>query len=108
MGTTPKALYRRGNATSPRVDHVRPSTDIAVISQGGVGWVLRQSGGVSCFDYTPPPGTGRIWLLPAGAPYPDELYLRDDGNGHWSWEPENDMPLADFRAILAALGRNFA
>jgi hypothetical protein len=107
MGTTPKALYRRGNATVPRIDNVRPS-DIAIISQTGVDWVRSRSGGVSCFDYTPPPGTGRIWYLPAGASYPDELYLRDDGNGHWNWEPEIDMTLADFKALLAAVGRNFA
>ena len=75
---------------------------------GGDDWVLGRSGGVSCFDYTPPLGTGKIWTLPAQTGYPDELYLRDDGNGHWNWEPENDMSLADFKALLVAVGRNFA
>jgi hypothetical protein len=107
MGTTPKPLYRRGNATIPRMDNVRPQ-DITVSSNGGVDWVLRHSGGVSCFDYTPPPGTGRIWCLRAAIAYSDELYLRDDQNGHWNWEPENDMALTDFKALLAAVGRNFA
>jgi hypothetical protein len=108
MGTTPKALYRRGNATIPRMDNVRPIIDIAVINQGGVDWVLSRSGGVSCYDYTPPPGSGPIWELPAGTTYPDDLYLRDDQNGHWNWEPENDMTLAAFRALLVDVGRNFA
>jgi hypothetical protein len=107
MGTTSKALYRRGNTTIPRLDHVR-SSDVTIINRGGDDWVLRRSGGVSCFDYTPPPGKGPIWSLPAQMDYPDELYLRDDGNGHWNWEPENDMTLADFKALLAAFGRNFA
>ena len=108
MGTTPNALYRRGNATSARMDHVRAGIDIAMANAGGTDWVLAHSGGVSCFDYNPPPGNGPIWHLPAGAPYPDELYLRDDRNGHWTWEPGMHMSLADFKARLAAVGRNFA
>jgi hypothetical protein len=30
MIKTPVDLYRRGNATSPRMDHVRPNKDIAI------------------------------------------------------------------------------
>ena len=107
MGTTPKALYRRGNATVPRMDNVRPS-DLAIIARAGDDWVLARSGGVSCFDYTPPPGIGRIWSLIAGSTYLDELYLRDDQNGHWTWEPDTDMTLADFKDLLVVVGRNFA
>jgi hypothetical protein len=28
-------LYRRGNATSPRMDHVRPNKDIAIYENNG-------------------------------------------------------------------------
>jgi hypothetical protein len=90
------------------MDHVRPFTDIPVVNHGGVDMVLAFSGGVSCYDCNPPPGNGPIWELPQSSPHPDGLYLRDDGNGHWTWEPAVDMTLADFRTRLATVGRNFA
>ena len=34
-------LYRRGNATSPRMDHVRPNKDIAIYENNGQIWVKK-------------------------------------------------------------------
>ena len=107
MGTTPIDLYRRGNATSPRMDHVRP-IDVASFTRNGVEWVAARSGGISTFASSTPPGRGRIWRLPAGVFYPDELLLDNDHGNHWSWEPAQDMELTRYRALLAAVGRNFA
>jgi hypothetical protein len=39
MGVTPVELYRAGNSTGPRMDHVRRNRDIVVIQQNGVDWV---------------------------------------------------------------------
>lgn len=39
MIKTPVDLYRRGNATSPRMDHVRPNKDIAIYENNGQIWV---------------------------------------------------------------------
>ena len=106
MAMTPVDLYRRGNTSGPRMNHVRYS-DIATFINNGDEWVIGQSGGVSCFDINPPPGKGPIWCLPKGSPYSDELFLRDDRNTHWSWEPAHDMSMGDYRAVLATVGRNF-
>src|SRR3954454_23127525 len=107
MGITPVALYRRGNSTTARFDHVRVGTDVMSFMQNGTEWVVGRSGGVSTFSTNPPPGNGRIWALAAGASYPDPLYLNNDSGAHWSWEPSVDMPLTDYRSALAAVGRNF-
>jgi len=34
--------------------------------------------------------------------------LDNDHGNHWSWEPAQDMELTRYRALLAAVGRNFA
>ncbi len=39
MTITPVDLYRRGNATSPRMDNVRPNKDIAIYENNGQIWV---------------------------------------------------------------------
>jgi hypothetical protein len=105
MGITPVELYRRGNNASPRTDHVRP-IDVAIFLRNGTAWVRRRSGGISTFSSIPP-GRGRIWRLPAGTPYSDELNLENDHGDHWSWEPAQDMELARFRALLETVGHEF-
>jgi hypothetical protein len=107
MGTTPVALYRRGNTTSARLDHVRLGIDVASFTRNGVEWVTGRSGGVSTFATDPPPGTGRIWTLDAGTTYPETLYLYNDQGDHWSWDPAIDMLLADYRDALAVVNGNF-
>jgi hypothetical protein len=57
-------LYRRGNATSPRMDHVRPNKDIAIYENNGQIWVKetlvdgQTLGGISTFSVQ---GIGRLW-----------------------------------------------
>lgn len=107
MGTTPVAIYRTGNRAGPRLDNVR-ARDVSIVNRNGVDCVLARSGGVSCFDDPRLLPSGPRWKLPSGSPHPDELYLRGPtGQGHWTWEPATDMPLADFKAILTRLGRDF-
>ncbi len=40
------------------------------------------------------------WLLPAGFDYPDELLVVNDHGNHYNWEPNVDLTLADFIALL--------
>lgn len=86
--------------------HVRP-VDVVSFIQNGTEWVRGRSGGISTFSSLTPPGRGRIWRLPLGTPYPDELHLENDHDDYWSWEPARDMEVARYRALLAAVGRNF-
>jgi hypothetical protein len=106
MGITSIDLYRRGNSSSPRMDNVRP-VDVASFIRNGAEWVGGRSGGISTFASPTPPGRGRIWRLPAGTLYSDELHLENDHGDHWSWGPARDMKMARYRAFLAAVGQNF-
>jgi hypothetical protein len=106
MGVTLIGLHRRGNASSPRMDDVRP-VDVTSFIRNGAQWLRGRSGGISTFASPAPPGRGKIWRLPAGASYPDELYLENDHGDHWSWEPARDIEMARYRSFLAQVGRNF-
>jgi hypothetical protein len=106
-GPTPIALFRRGNATGPRLDHIRAGIDVAIFVRDGVEWVVGRSGGVSTFSRSPPPGGGRVWTLDAGSDYPDILFLNNDHADHWAWEPTADMPISDYRAALYDLATLF-
>ena len=101
MSLTVTDLYRRGNAAGPRMTHVRIGKDVTVFRRDGVDWVQARSGGVSTFAT---PGIGNLWWeLPAGFEYPDDLIVVNDHGGHFSWEPQIDLPLTDFVALLKSI-----
>ena len=105
MPETTTDLYRMGSASSPRMDHVRVSKDIAPFEKEGVVWVAVRSGGVSTFSTQ---GFGRNWWqLPQGYTYPDALCVVNDHGNHYSWEPRVAMSLADYVALLAAVNPHF-
>ncbi len=80
---------------------VRIGKDIVTYQRNGVDWVAARSGGVSTFSVQ---GPGKNWwLLPAGADYPDELLVINDHGHHYNWEPNVDLTLADFVALLASM-----
>src|SRR5262249_2060986 len=70
MPKTTTDLYRRGNASGPRMAHVRLGKDIVTFPKGASEWVAARSGGVSTISVQGP-GTN-WWCLPAGFDYPDE------------------------------------
>jgi hypothetical protein len=79
--------------------HVRIGKDIVAFQINGIDWVAASSGGVSTFSAQ---GSGKNWwLLPAGFDYPNELLVVNDHGNHYNWEPNVDMTLADFIALLA-------
>src|SRR6266566_2022563 len=98
MPITTTDLFRRGNASGPRMANVRIGRDIVVFQINGFDWVAARSGGVSTFSAQ---GFGtNWWLLPAGFDYPDELLVVNDHGNHYNWEPNVDLTLADFIALL--------
>lgn len=105
MAVTPTDLYRRGNATSPRMTHVRVGKDVVTYFQNGVEMVHAFSGGISTFAVR---GPGQNWwILPGGTQYPDELSVINDHGDHYSWEPNVNMPLADYMGLLGTVERVF-
>jgi hypothetical protein len=106
MGTTPVDLYRAGNATGPKMDHVRPNRDIVVIQQNGVDWVNPLCGGISTRE--------RMywqfrcwWRIDKGTSFSDLLAVRNDHGDHWNWEPAQGMSLADYVRLLVNLNGEF-
>ena len=106
MPKTPTDLFRGGRASGPRLAHVRIGKDIGTYQRAGIAWVRARSGGVSTFS-TRGPGKN-WWLLPAGFEYPDDLLVVNDHGNHFNWEPNVDLPLADFIALLAAVEPAFS
>src|SRR5437764_15082267 len=101
MPKTTTDLYRRGNASGPRLRHVRIGKDIVTYQSGGTDWVSAGAGGVSTFSVQ---GPGKNWwLLPAGFDYPDGLLVVNDHGNHYNWEPKVDLLLADFLALLVSV-----
>ena len=107
MPSTTVKLFRLGNRDTPRMDKVRPGKDVQVYDSGGVPWVRAGTGGVSTSEV---PGrlSGTWWSLDGGYDYGSVLLVWNDHDRHWSWEPESDMPLADFVAALLATHPSFA
>jgi hypothetical protein len=105
MAKTTTDLYRRGNASGPRLAHVRLGKDLVTFQKGRDEWVAAHSGGVSTFSKQ---GPGRNWWrLPAESDFPDDLYVVNDHGNHYNWEPGIDMPLSDFLAKLASVEPGF-
>lgn len=101
MPKTPTNLYRRGNVFGPRMAHIRIGKDIVTFQINGIDWVATHSGGVSTFSMQ---GPGKNWwLLPAGFDYPGELLVVNDHGNHYNWEPNIDLMLADYIALLTSV-----
>lgn len=109
---TDRDLYRRGNTTSPKMDHVREGKDIPdgadmarntdkVIVDG-----RERVMGQSTFEGMAP-GKG-IWRLPSGTNL-GELGLRviNDEGDHWAVQPLEDMSKSAYKAALEQLNRLF-
>jgi hypothetical protein len=108
MGKTTVDLFRAGNASSPRMENARPGADVATYQNNGIEFVRGRSGGVSTYESKDPTLNGTWHKLDAGSDYDDKtLFLKDDQNGHWDWQPEHDMPMADYKAALAVLNGKF-
>ena len=107
MATTALDLFRNGNASGARLDHVRPGRDVDVWPDTtGQVWVRANGKGVSTWD-APDPNWSQPWRLPAGAAYSNDLMLWNDMPGHWLFVPARDILLSDYVAALAAVNAQF-
>lgn len=102
----PEDLYRLGNATSPRLTNVRRPKDIDTIEVNGILMVVANGKGVSLFtkqrlDATPM--SGWVWKIPRNTIVPSGLKLINDRPGHYSICPASNMPLEEFKGLLAKL-----
>lgn len=102
----PEDLYRLGNATSPRLTHVRRPKDIDTIEVNGITVVVANGKGVSLatkdrIDKTPV--SGWVWKIAKGTQMPIGLKLINDRVGHYSICPQSNMPLDEFIGLLSKL-----
>ncbi|MBD2384765.1 hypothetical protein [Cylindrospermum sp. FACHB-282] len=111
MAKTPIALYRQGNASSPRMENVRPNKDIATYDKDGQTWVMttladgKSPGGISTFANQ---GYGQNWWkLESGTELPEQLELVNDYDNHWLWKPSKTMPIDEYKAALQLIGTYF-
>ena len=111
MYKTPIALYRQGNANSPRMDNVRADKDIATFEDRGVIYVMTtlqdgtSPGGISTFATL---GRGKNWWkLDSTTDIPAELKLVNDRENHWLWQPHSIMLLEDYKIALRQVGEKF-
>jgi hypothetical protein len=95
-------LFRGGNASSPRMDNVRPK-DIPVDKDDNVH---PGTGGVSTFEQ-PRAGERNWWKFPAGKSPPADLKPVNDTPRHWSWEPASTMKLEIYKAKLRSSHPDF-
>ncbi|MBD2612083.1 MAG: hypothetical protein RMY62_015945 [Nostoc sp. ZfuVER08] len=108
MPQTPIALYRQGNANSPRMDNVRPNKDIATFEEKNFIFVTTtlqdgtSPGGISTFAT---PGRGKNWWkLDPATDIPAQLKLVNDRENHWLWQPDEIMFLEDYKTALRQVG----
>lgn len=108
MPTVPVVLYRSGNATSPRLTHVRSGKDVITqVGSNGVVNVLPLTGGVSLFSVKKSSFAAHWWKIDQGEWYDFRLILRRGANDHWTCEPANMMPLDDYLLALGATEKTF-
>ena len=103
-------LFRVGNTTGPKLDHVR-ERDITIIYREGKNMVLPQTGGISAFNKIHPRMRGIWWKCPAGTSYPEELTIVCDSERselrHYSIQPAYPMEFHEFRAVLRKFAEYF-
>ena len=111
MAKTLVDLYRKGNASSPRMDNVRINKDLATYERNDEIWVRETlaggeaPGGISTFSTQ---GRGKNWWkLDANTVIPPELELINDRGNHWLWKPRKTMPIEEYKAALRQISRYF-
>ena len=102
----PEDLFRLGNATSPRLTHIRRPKDIDTVEVNGITVVISNGKGISLstkgrLDTTPM--SGWVWKISKGTQMPIGLKLLNDRPGHYSICPISNMPLDEYIGLLSKL-----
>ena len=102
-------LYRLGNATSPKLDHVRHQ-DVDTYEDNGILMVYANGKGISLFNLQELERragrlSGWVWQIPQGTLPPSGLALRPDPDspGHFFLCPVSVMTMDRYRALLSEL-----
>ena len=102
-------FYRLGNASSPRLDHVR-DRDIEMFDRNSVVMVRSNGFGISLYNQArleKESPTGWIWKILKSTPMPVGLALQPDlkpgKQGHYFLCPATDMSLDKYRGLLTDL-----
>jgi hypothetical protein len=96
-------LYRFGNSTSPRLDHLR-AHDVDLYELDGIAHVRANGKGISLItEREAASKPGWLWLIPRNTPMPSGLALNPDRPGHFSLCPVSDMTIDRFCALLSEL-----
>jgi hypothetical protein len=99
-------LYRFGNSTSPRLDHVR-SNDVDLYVLDGVPRVRANGKGISLLtELEAARKPGWLWRIPKSTALPPGLALNPDRPGHFALCPVSDMTVDRYRALLSELARH--
>ncbi|UEP47742.1 hypothetical protein [Burkholderia ambifaria] len=70
-------LYRFGNSTGPRLDHVRPFKDVTVAVMNGISIIVANRNGISLTSKYDPAKRG-VWRIPRNTRLPLGLCLVKD------------------------------
>ncbi len=96
-------LYRFGNSTSPRFDHVRPNRDAKIQNRAGIKYIIADGNGISAFSSVPQ-GKPNTWKIRKGTALPQGVKLvidkRPNHETHYMLAPERTMTLSEFHALM--------
>ena len=97
-------LFRLGNASAPRLDHVR-ADDVDTFELKGVHMVVANGKGISLFDES---GIARLrggwlWKIPQGTSRPEGLGLYNDPGAHFALCPTRVMSVESYKGLLLDL-----
>ncbi|WP_368042257.1 hypothetical protein [Burkholderia metallica] len=99
-------LYRFGNSTNPRLDHVRPFKDVTVAVVNGISIIVANRNGISLTSKYDPKKRG-VWRIPRNTRLPLGLCLikdvRPNHEGHYMLAPSSSMPFTKFIGLLQEL-----
>lgn len=102
----PEDLFRLGNATGPRLTHVRIPKDVDTRVINGIAVVIANGKGVSLATrerLAQTPVLGWVWKISKGTCLPFGLKLINDRPGHYAICPTRNMALEQFVGLLASL-----
>jgi len=101
----PAEIFRVGNATSPRLSHIRGG-EVDVIEQNGVPVIIANGKGVSVYDAAglkKVPLSGWVWRFKINTPLPFGLKLVNDYEHHYCIAPTVTMPVDKYKGLLEEL-----